>query len=175
MAIGRQGRADEALQHAERLFERSPDDLHVRNVLCSSLIAADQAQRALIVARDTVRLHSSHAMAYVSLGWAHLRAGEPDQALAAFERAVLMGDAGLRQARRETPQSALVDVPDPPEVNAGRGAALSALGRHREAIEAFEQVLAREPHFFERDPLAAEAYSTSQLQRDGRTPRDGER
>jgi tetratricopeptide (TPR) repeat protein len=156
VAIGRQDRADEALQHAERLLEGSPDDLGVRNALCASLIAVDQAQRALTVARDTVRLHPSHAMAYVSLGWAHLTAEEPDQALAAFERAVLMGEAERRPASQRTHESALAYISDPPEVNAGRGAALSALGRHREAVEAFEQVLAREPHYVERDPLAAE-------------------
>jgi tetratricopeptide (TPR) repeat protein len=167
VAIGRQGRADDALQHAERLLEGHADDLAVRNVLCSSLIAADQVPRALTVARDTVRLHPSHAIAYVSLGWAHLTAEEPDQALAAFERATRMGEAGLRQAGQETSQSALTYVPNPPEVTAGRGAALSALGRHRDAIDVFEQILTREPHYFERDPLAAEAYRTSQLQVDG--------
>jgi tetratricopeptide (TPR) repeat protein len=79
------------------------------------------------------------------LGWAYLAAEAPDRALAAFERARALAIG-------------------PPQVHAGVGAALTALGRHEEAVEAFEQALARDPEFFEGGAMGAEYFEESQRQ-----------
>jgi tetratricopeptide (TPR) repeat protein len=145
LAIGRQGRGEEALECAERLFRSHPDDLTVRNTLGAVLIAEGQNERVLTLARESVRLHPSDARPYLSLGWALLRLGEAGQALAAFDRAATLA------------------IADDSEVQAGRGAALSALGRHHDALEVFEQLLERDPHYLEED-LAGEYYRASQEQ-----------
>jgi tetratricopeptide (TPR) repeat protein len=146
--IGHQGRREEALERAESLFRSNPDDLAARNALCTILIANGQNERALAVARDTVRLHASDARAYLSLGWTYLTSRAADQALAAFERAATL-------AMNAPAGDVAGDV--------GRGAALTALGRHLEAVEVFQQILALDPEYFERDARAAEYYKESQL------------
>jgi tetratricopeptide (TPR) repeat protein len=145
LAIGQQGRGEEALECAEQTLRSHPDDLSVLNTLSAVLIAEGQNERVLTLARESVRLYPDDARPYLSLGWGLLRSGEAAQALAAFNRAAMLASA---------------DVSD---VQAGRGAALSALGRHREALEVFEQLLERDPHYLERD-LAGEYYRASQEQ-----------
>jgi tetratricopeptide (TPR) repeat protein len=149
LAIWQQRRGEEALKCAEDLFRSHPDDLTVRNTLCSILVAAGQNERVLTLARESVRLHPSDARPFLNLGWALLTSEEAGQALAAFDRAATL---------------AIDDVSD---VQASRGAALSALGRHREALEVFEQLLERDPQYLEREDLAGEYYRKSQLQLGG--------
>jgi tetratricopeptide (TPR) repeat protein len=144
-ALARQGRNEEALERAESLFKSSPDDVGARNALCSMLVVAGQNERVLTLARESVRLHPSDFRVYLSLGWALLSAEEADHALTAFDRAASLA------------------IDDVSEVQAGRGAALSALGRHREALEVFEQLMASDPHYLEQD-LAGEYYRRSQVQ-----------
>jgi Flp pilus assembly protein TadD len=145
LAIGRQGRGEEALERAERLFRSHPDDLSVRNALCSMLVAAGQNERVLTLAQESVRLYPSDFQAYLSLGWALLVSVDAGQALVAFDRAATLATDEVS------------------EVQAGRGAALSALGRHHDALEVFEQLLKRDPHYLEED-LAGEYYRESQVQ-----------
>jgi tetratricopeptide (TPR) repeat protein len=143
--IGNQGRREESIEHAARLVESAPADVTARNTLHAILLADGQHDRALTLARDTVALHPSDERPHIMLGWAYLAAEAPDQALAAFERARTLAI-------------------DPPHVHAGVGAALCALGRHQEAVEAFEQALARDPEFFEGGAMGAEYFEESQSQ-----------
>jgi tetratricopeptide (TPR) repeat protein len=142
LAIGQQGRGQEALECAEDLFRSHPDDLSVLNTLSAVLIVEGQNERVLTLARESVRLHPSDFRPYLSLGWALLRSGEAGQALSAFDRAATFA------------------IEDVSEMQAGRGAALSALGRHSEAVDVFEHLLERDPHYLDGD-LAAEYYRES--------------
>jgi tetratricopeptide (TPR) repeat protein len=145
LAIGRQGRGEEALERAERLFRSHPDDFSVRNALGAVLIVeGGQNERVLTLARESVRLYPSDFRPYLSLGWALLRSGEAGQALAAFDHAATSATDGVS------------------EVQGGRGAALSALGRHREALEVFEQLRERDPYYLDGD-MAGEYYRESQV------------
>ena len=69
---------------------------------------------------------------------------EAGEALAAFDRAATCASEEVS------------------EVQGGRGAALSALGRHSEAVEVFEHLLERDPSYLERE-LAGEYYMVSRL------------
>lgn len=143
--IGDQARREEALERAESLLMSAPADVTARNTLCAILLADGQHDRTLTLARDTIALHPSDERPHIVLGWAYLAAEAPDRALAAFERARTLAI-------------------DPPHVHAGLGAALCALGRHQEAVEAFEQALARDPEFFEGGAMGAAYFEESQSQ-----------
>ena len=143
--IAHQARREEALARAESLLRSAPADVTARNTLCAILLADGQHDRTLALARDSVALHPSDERPHIMLGWAYLAAEAPDRALAAFERARTLAI-------------------DPPHGHAGVGAALCALGRHQEAVEAFEQALARDPEFFEGGAMGAEYFEESQAQ-----------
>jgi adenylate cyclase len=113
-------------------------------MLSAMLVVEGQNERVLALAKESVRLHPSDFRAYLSLGWALLTSGEADEALATFDHAATLAN-------------------DVSEVQAGRGAALSGLGRHREALEVFERLQARDPRYLQRG-LAAEYYKKSHAQ-----------
>jgi superkiller protein 3 len=164
LAIGYQGRHKEALEEAESLFSINPGDLAARDALCGALIADGQEERALTLAREAVALHASDTRAYLTLGWAYLASDEADQALTAFERAATLAMRAREGNAGPFYPSAFLEHQ---AADAGKGAALSALGRHLEAVVIFEQIRVGDPGYFERDLAAAKYYTESQLRLGG--------
>jgi tetratricopeptide (TPR) repeat protein len=77
-----------------------------------------------------VDLNPSMPMAWIWLGWANLLAGNPETTITATE-----------QARRLNPQGAMVWVHD------SFAAAYWELGRHEEALEAAQRLVATQPTY----------------------------
>jgi len=97
----------------------------------SVLLEADHPA-ALEVANTAVRDDPTAAQAHAAVGAAYLKVGEFQRGFVAFER-------GLQLA------------PDFVELQAGHGATLSSLGRHSEAVVAYDTLLKADPDYFSRN------------------------
>lgn len=116
----------------------------VRRALALKLIALDRGQEAVDVYRDDVRTQPADAEARLRLGQALLSIlGDAEAALPVLERA--------RELR-----------PDEARIHGAVGLALSAQGRARGAVQAFEAALRLEPHFLESRPGTRRAYEAAQ-------------
>lgn len=145
LSIAGQDRVAEALDLLQAALVSHPHDPMIRSTLCNLLLGAGRRDEALDLTRESVRLRPADALGYQSLGWTHLECGQGTDALAAFDTAIRL-------------------KPGLPEFIAGRGAALSFLGRHREAVTLFQEVVAADSGYFERDDTAARYYETSMRQ-----------
>jgi tetratricopeptide (TPR) repeat protein len=130
-------RAEEALEIIEEALAQDPLDGGALVVKSGTLLVLDRPGDALAVARLAVEAHPEMEDAQGALGWALLKAGHPAEALSTFE--------SLRRGR---------DI----DLAAGRGAALTALNRHREAVAAFDEIRRIEPNYFDKHSDFAAEY-----------------
>jgi tetratricopeptide (TPR) repeat protein len=87
--------------------------------------AGDGAE-GLRAASTAVRVDPTLLEALITLGWALLMSGKPDESLQSFDRALSLS-------------------PDDVDARAGRGGALSAFGDHHAALEEFERAFRQAP------------------------------
>jgi Flp pilus assembly protein TadD len=106
------------------------------------LLSAGQPEEAVRVAQFAVERFPHQASSHAALAWALIETRSAASALSAFDNAVRLD-------------------PDSTDYVAGRGIALSDLGRHAEAIRAFETVATRDRDCFHRHPEAKNRYDAS--------------
>lgn len=137
-SLADQGKLLDALETLNETPQADDDPLALalRGVLLAQLGRLDSARQAALRA---VELAPTLGDARHTLGYVELMRGDLTVALTRFEEAL-----GI----------------DPTHTGylASRGSVLSQLGRHREAIETFEQVLALDPEFLERHQEAFAHY-----------------
>ncbi len=114
------GRLDEAVDLSRRAVELDPLNLQAHHSLSVVAYSAGRLDEAEAAIRKRLELDPSPSSAYFSLGEIHLARSEPQQALAAMERA--------------SPDWRLVGLP----------LAYHALGRHEEADAALAELIERE-------------------------------
>ena len=135
LVIGRAYDAEGRLDDAERSFRAAvalDPESSVSRIALGQLLAregkADEARREIAVGRDLYEREKKLQFERISrrvqmnLAWENLQHGKPSEALARFEK--LPPDSGVLE---------------------GRGAALSRLGRHEEAIRALERACSLDP------------------------------
>jgi len=146
-----QDRYDEAIKIAREICGSNPDAVSSRVVLAGVLAEAGRLDEALKEAKAAANTAPGDARAHGALGAVYVKMSDGTAALAAFER----------MAERLMPETDR--LPSSPWVwcIAGRGIALSLLGRHDEAVAAFEQVLRTDREFLERWPEVAPHYQLS--------------
>jgi tetratricopeptide (TPR) repeat protein len=133
LTITEQSRFDEALGLLRRLLMSHPaSELNTQVALSGVLLEAGRPEEALRAAEDALRIRSDDWTAHAALGHVNLKRGYPGKALDEFREAA---DLSANQFT---------------ELNAWIGTALSALGRHNEAIKAFEEVLQTDPEYYAR-------------------------
>jgi tetratricopeptide (TPR) repeat protein len=115
----------------------------VRRTLAGHLIALDQAVEAIAVYRDAARAQPDDADAHWRLG----------QALLALDSDAAAALPSLERARELAPEE--------PRVHVTLGEGLAALGRHVEAVAAFEAALDLDPAFLDHRPGARAAYEAA--------------
>ena len=136
------GRTAEAREALERALEARPDLVGARNDLAYLLaVEGRDLDRAQRLAREAVDARPEDPQALDTLGFVYLKRGLLEPALAAFDHAIELAEAG----------EGAVD----PALHYHRGLALRALGRNREAAEALERALA-DRSFAERETARSE-------------------
>jgi tetratricopeptide (TPR) repeat protein len=122
-----------------------------------ALLEADRPDEALAEAKATVACSPQNGHAHCALAAVYLGTDDGAAALAAIERA-----AACFAAQHEPVHRLIVA-----RCAGIRGAALSMLGRHDEAMLAFDELLRLEPDFFERWPELAAPYELSRRETKG--------
>jgi protein O-GlcNAc transferase len=130
-----QGRSEEGLPIVEHVLANDPSHAWALIMKSETLVGLNCPHDALAVARLAVQAHPDMKEARGTLAWALMKTGQPAEALLTFE--------------------SLKDSGDLQHV-AGRGAALTDLGRHQEAMAIFDQIEGVEPNYFETNPEFAE-------------------
>jgi protein O-GlcNAc transferase len=138
LAISDQGRWDEALRVVEEVLVQDPSDAQALVVKSGTLLQLNRGEDALAAARLAIDAHPDKEESRGALAWALLKVGQPAEALSTFE--------SLQPSHHHV------------DVSAGRGAALSALGRHEEAMAIFDAIRRAEPDYFETRPDFAAEY-----------------
>jgi tetratricopeptide (TPR) repeat protein len=114
----------------------------VHVVLAVGLAGLERWDEVVETYRGLLELEPKDPEAHLRLGMALLHAaGEPEEALPYLEYAL-----------REHPEA---------RAHGAMGSALNLLGRHREAVEAFEHALALDPSYFEFRPTARQVLELS--------------
>jgi tetratricopeptide (TPR) repeat protein len=140
--VAYQGRSAEAIAMLTAVLDEEPDSAAGLASLSAVLILANRPSEATEVAKTAVALHPDLAITHGALAWAFFKHGNLDEALGSYERAIEIDPAN-------------------PDLRAGYGATLSTIGRHREAIIAFQRSLALDRDYLDRNPELAEHYSES--------------
>jgi tetratricopeptide (TPR) repeat protein len=153
-----QDRYDEAIKLAREICAVNPDAISSRVVLAGVLLEAGHLDEAINEAKAAADVAPSDPGPHCTLGAIYVKMSDGTAALAAFERMGRCLDPSV-----ELPLSSRVSC------DAGRGAALSLLGRHVEAMAAFEEVLRTDQGFFERWPEVAPHYQLSSRETRNRT------
>ena len=146
-----QDRYEEATRLAREIYEHNPDALSSHFVLACVLSEAGPLDEALEEANAAIQIAPNDPGPLSALGSVYLKMGDGARALAAFER---MAEC-LDPTTKRLPSSGWLWC------NSGRGASLSLLGRHDEAMAAFEEVLRTDAEFFETWPELAAPYRRS--------------
>jgi tetratricopeptide (TPR) repeat protein len=144
-------RYDEALRTAREVCDSTSNALSSRLVLAAVLSEAGRPGDALAVARGAVDTSPHEAMAHAALGRVYVKIHDGASALAAFDRMA----ACLPDETERLPSSPWVIC------LAGRGEALSILGRHHEAVATFDELRRIDPDFLERWPEVSGHYERS--------------
>ncbi len=146
-----QNRYDDAIELAREVCALNPDAPSSRVVLAGVLMEAGRLDVALQEANAAAEVAPSHARTHSALGAIYVKMNNGTAAGAAFEQMARCLDPSME--RLPSLGRVWCDV--------GRGAALSLLGRHDEAMAAFEEVLRIDQGFFERWPEVASHYQLS--------------
>ncbi|HKQ76914.1 MAG TPA: tetratricopeptide repeat protein [Blastocatellia bacterium] len=158
----RAGKFDQAVAVFQRFLEQRPDVTQARQLYGLSLAALGRDEEAVKQLEQTLDSAPPDAAALYSLGLAYLRLGKPGfratlERLAAFPAGrpalhMLQGQAFLRDLEFEKAleelQSAARLNPDLPRLHFSLGLAHHQLGRHKEAVAAFEEEAKRNPQDF---------------------------
>jgi tetratricopeptide (TPR) repeat protein len=131
------GRTQMALDLLDDVTKGRTSDGLALSVLTDALLDADQVDEALRVARLALEKRPDLAAAHAALGWACVNADLFDAALVSFSEALKLDPANL-------------------DYRASQGVALSLSGRHRDAMDDFDSVLAKAPDYFERNAQLSE-------------------
>jgi tetratricopeptide (TPR) repeat protein len=142
MAMGKQGKHQQAIDLLTEVTTREPHNPVALSSLIAVLTLSGRTDAAVETARDFVQRHQDLALAHETLGWAYFKQGNADGALHCYESAIRLD-------------------PGNAELHAGRGAALSLAGRHREAIESFNVAVAAVPGYLDRYQELAECFAVS--------------
>ncbi len=148
MVLAGQDRYADALTLAQELCAVKPVALSSRVVLAGVLMEAGRLEEALQEAIAAGEAAPSDPTPQFVLGSIYVKMNKGEAALAAFERV----QSDLDQSTEHPAVGGLVWSA------AGRGSALSVLGRYEEAISAFEEALRIDPGFVERWPEVAPHY-----------------
>lgn len=136
--LQKQERHEEAVALARRLRAADAECVPFRLALASALCDAGQLEEALAEATAAEAVAPTNAEVYEILGGVHIEMGNADAALTALEESERCG---------------------PPDDEVwhwvARGSALSALGRHIEAVAAFEAALRIDPELFQQESFNA--------------------
>ena len=151
LVLAGQNRYAEAVQIARETCVSNQDAVSSRVVLASVLSEAGCVDEALSVAKAAADTAPQDARVHGAVGGVYVKMKDGAAALATFERMAECLDP--EDDRR--PSSLGVSC------TAGRGVALSLLGRHDEAIAAFEEVLRTDRELLERWPELAPHYQLS--------------
>lgn len=126
LALGAQGRHEEAvgaLRHAER---KSPVDTEVQLNLGNALAQSGRAEEALACYHKVLALQPDHAAAHYNLGNFHRNNGKWEEAAASYRQALAL-------------------APEDPDACNNLGVVYEQLGRVDEAIACYRKCLASEP------------------------------
>ena len=146
-----QDRHNEAVTLAREICELNPHGVSSQVVLARALSEAGEVDEALEVAKAVVERAPSDPRPHGALGGVYMKLKQGAEALAAFDRMT----GCLAPEIERLPSSVRV------QCDAARGAALSLLGRHEEAMAAFQEVLRTDPGFLERWTEVAPHYELS--------------
>jgi tetratricopeptide (TPR) repeat protein len=142
LTLVEQDKTDEALQLLLPLISRQPDQEAPRIALAMVRMVEDRLPEALEIAEGVVRRNPRMPEAQAAVGWIRLRMQHGDDALTAFDAVRTLKPAWW-------------------DIELGRAAALSLLGRHREAVEVFAKVIADDPRVLERHSELRPYYAKS--------------
>ena len=178
-------RLEEAESLLREVLKIDPDCLDTKELFAQTLAGLDRYDESIRVARDICAADPKRSSAHAILGMVLAEAGQLDEALSEAKAAVEIapqdgyahgavgtvylkmthGAAALAAFERARAFLAIATEPPDPATSArcacGRGVALSLLGRHDEAMSAFDELLRVEPDFFERWPEQAASYELS--------------
>jgi tetratricopeptide (TPR) repeat protein len=146
-----QDRCDDATRLAREICALNPASGSARTVLAGVLMEAGRLDDALKEAKVAISIAPVDPRAHNTLGAILIRMKDGTNALAAFERMA----ACLDPSADRVPAHGWVWC------YMGRGASLGLLGRHDEAMTAFDQLLRLDSDFFERWPELAPHYELS--------------
>jgi len=160
LALHQQGRLSEAEAAYQSVLRQQPghfDALHFLGVIA---LQNGQTLRAIDLITQALTHDRSNAFAYSNLGSAYQKLGRYPEAIARFERALVLQpdfvealsnlgntlrDAGRREDALASYNRALALKPDRPDVLANRGNVLRELRRFDEALGDFDRGLALDP------------------------------
>ncbi len=151
VVLAGQDRYDDALTLAQELCAVKPVAPSSRAVLAGVLMEAGRLEESLKEAIAAGEAAPSDPGPQAVLGSIYVKMNNGEAALAAFERVQSCLD---QSTERPSVSSRVLSA-------AGRGNALSVLGRHEEAMSAFEEALRIDPGFFERWPELELQYQRS--------------
>jgi adenylate cyclase len=131
---------------ADRVSAMDPDDQDVLAWMGTSLLSVcrDYA-RGIALIDQAIAMNPNSARAWVNRAWACLFTGRHEEACVAVDRTFRLSSAGFIMAEAER----------------CKAAALTFLGRHTEAIELAERVLARQPNIIATVRVAALAHGAA--------------
>ena len=155
--LARLKRHDESIQLARDSCATDPKRASARGTLAMSLLEADRPDEALAEAKAAVAFCPQDGQAHYALAAVYLGMDDAKASLAAIERA-----AACFAAEREPHHRLIVT-----RCASIRAVALSKVGRHDEAMLAFDELLRLEPDFFERWPEHAAPYELSRRETKG--------
>jgi Flp pilus assembly protein TadD len=160
IALGAQGRLDEAIGHYYRSLELQPDGFITYYNLGYALYLRGDIDGAALNFANALRIKPDYARAHNGLGIALLKAGKPDQAVAHFTEAVRikpefpdarknLADVLLQQGRLEQAAEeycrVLYLLPDNPEVLNQLGIVFDRQGKLDQAVAQFTRALRIKP------------------------------
>jgi tetratricopeptide (TPR) repeat protein len=145
------GRYKEAVGYFERIRDRMPDSLPLREVLARCYVLAGERTKAMAELEELVRRDPRNGAAAFFLAELHEEAGNLDRAEACFDQSTRNSPADAeaflrlamlqlprhRERALETLQRALLTVPDDPLIQAYLGLVYSRGGKFDLAAEAF--------------------------------------
>ena len=96
----KEGRIPEALSGLEMALSQNPKDAELKYLLVLALRYSNQLDKALFVVKELLDLAPSHARALQELGHIHFLAGNADEAVFAYQRALEINPALLASLER---------------------------------------------------------------------------